>query len=278
MKKRILLALMVVILLLPVVFTGCQKAGGVAKDVYDKVVAEATEFQTKYTDALTKYDELQADKAAVDAQLKDAQVKITGLEGQVSALKAQYELTGATPAETAEKIVKYYYETHVYTTIDYFVCSDMAAEVWNMLKAVGITAVIAVGNKDTAINDILQSNHAWVLAEVAPGQYLALETTGGVVVPRTQNVLYYRGWSFDSPADLKANNDLKKEYNLRVGFANLLVTEVNNAMTLYNNSADQTEADKWMALYTKLLQLKNDQETELNRLISEISQLATPLT
>jgi hypothetical protein len=278
MKKRILFALLAVVLLLPLVFTGCQKAGGIAQDAYDKVVAEAREIQSKYTDALTKYDELKAEKAAVDTQLKDAQAKVTELENQNAALKAQYELTGATLTETAEKIVKNYHETHVYTTIDYFVCSDMAAEVWNMLKAVGIPAIIAIGNKDTAVNDILQSNHAWVLAEVSPGQYLALETTGGFTVTASANILYYRGWSFDSPADLTANNDLRKEYNVRVGFTNLLVTEVNNAMTLYNNSSDQTEADKWMALYTKLLQLKNAQETELIRLMSEISQLATPLT
>jgi hypothetical protein len=273
MKKRILLALMVVVLLLPVVFTGCQ-AKGIAQDAYDKVVAEVKELQSKYTDALTKYDELKADKTAIDTQLKDAQTKIAGLESQVSALKAQYELTGATLAETAEKIVKYYHETHVYSTIDMFVCSDMSIEVWNMLKAAGIPAIIAVGNTKSSISDILQSDHAWVLAEVAPGQYLALETTGGFTVTASANILYYRGWSFSSTADLKSHNDLVKEYNIRVGFRNSLASEVNKAMDLYNKSSNQIEADKWLALYNKLLQLQGEQETVLNDLMTKINGLA----
>jgi hypothetical protein len=272
-KKKILLTLVAVVLLLSVVFTGCQ-AKGVAQDAYNKVVAEVQEFQAKYTDALTKYDELKADKTAVDAQLKDAQAANTELENQIAALKAQYELTGATPAETAARIVKNYHETHIYSSYDLFVCSDMAAEVWNMLKAAGISSIVAVGNKDSAISDILLSNHAWVLAEIAPGQYLALETTGGFTVTRSDNSLYYHGWSFDSPADLKSYNDLVKEYNTQVGFRNLLAGEVNEAMSLYNNSANQVEADKWMALYNKLHELQTDQEAILNDLLAHINSLA----
>ena len=83
---------------------------------------------------------------------------------------------------------------------------------------------------DTAITDILQSDHAWVLATVAPGEYLALETTGGYVVKKSENPLYYRGWSFNSPADLKSHNDMVKEYNTRVGFRNQLNTEANKAL------------------------------------------------
>jgi outer membrane murein-binding lipoprotein Lpp len=274
MKKKILLVLMAVVFLLPVVFTGCQ-AKGIAQDAYDKVVAEVQEFQAKYTDALTKYDDLQVDKAAVDTQLAEARAKITEKDNQIASLKAQYELTGATPAETAAKIVKYYHETHVYSSYDLFVCSDMAAEVWNMLKAQGISSIVAVGNKDTAISDILLSNHAWVLAEVAAGQYLALETTGGFTVTASANILYYHGWSFDSPADLKSYNDLVKEYNTRVGFRNLLAGEVNNAMSLYNNSTNQVEADKWLALYNKLHELQTDQEAILNDLMTHINSLAS---
>jgi len=275
MKKRIIFIFITVILLLPLAFTGCES--GIAKETYDKVVAEVQEFQEKYTDALTKYDDLQKDKAAVDTQLRDARAKIAELENQVSALKAQYELTDATPQETAEKIVKHYHETHIYSSYDLFVCSDMATEVWNMLKAAGINSIVVVGNKDTPINDILLSNHAWVLAEVTPGHYLALETTGGHAVTASQNPLYYTGWSFDSPADLQSYNDLIKEYNTRVGFRNLLAGEVAEAQTLYNNSSNQAEADKWYALYSKLKQLQTDQETILNHLKTQISGLAAVL-
>jgi|GEM_PF-2501690 len=273
MKKKIGLALIVIVLLLSAVLAGCPE-GGIAQEVYDKVVAELQEIQAKYTDALTKYDELKSEKDAVDAQLKDCQAAAAQLESQLAALQGEYELTGATLAETAEKIVKYYHETHIYSKYDLFVCSDMAAEVWNMLKAQGINSIIVVGNKDAPIVDILQSNHAWVLAQVEDGKYLALETTGGYSILASKNPLYYRGWSFDSPADLKSYNTLVQEYNVRVEFRNVLANEVNQVTELYNNSSSQAEADKWLALREKLLELKVDQENILNNLETQIYSLA----
>ncbi len=281
MKKRILFILVTALLLLPLISTGCQ-SGGISQADYDQVMSQLTDAQSQLSAAQddlaalqTTKSALQTEKDAVAAQLEDAQAEIEALEAQVSALKAEYGIAGDTPAETAEKIVKYYHETHVYSSYDLFVCSDMAAEVWNMLKAVGISSIIAVGNIDTAISDILQSNHAWVLAEVASGQYLALETTGGYPVPESENSLYYHGWSFDSPADLKSYNDYVKEYNTRVGFRNLLATEANEAANLHNNASTQAEADKWLALYDKLVELKNDQETILNTLMAQINSLAS---
>jgi cell division protein FtsB len=280
MKKTIFFTLVTIILLLLLVFTGCQ-SGGVSQADYDSVMSQLTDAQSQLSAAQDDLTTLQTTKAAVDTQLEDAQAEITALEAQVdaleaqvNALKAQYELTGDTPAETAAKIVKYYRETHVYSSYDLFICSDMAAEVWNMLKAVGISSIIVVGNIDTTISDILQSNHAWVLAEVTPGQYLALETTGGYAVSESENPLYYRGWAFDSPAELKSYNDYVKEYNTRVGFRNLLNTEVNEAISLYNDSSTQAEADKWLALYDKLIELKNDQEVILDSLMAQINSLA----
>jgi hypothetical protein len=261
--------------LLSIVLAGCQELGGVAQETYDKVVAELQDIQAKYTDAQTKYDALQSEKTAVDAQLKDCQAKTSALESQLSSQQGENQLTGATPAETAEKIVKYYHETHVYSTYDLFVCSDMAAEVWNMLKAQSISSIIVVGNKDAAIGDILQSNHAWVLAEVAPGQYLALETTGGYSVAASKNPLYYRGWSFKSPADLKSYGTLVREYNVRVDFRNMLAGEVNAATDKYNSAATQSERDKWLTLHDKLKELQVAQETILNNIMAQINGLAT---
>lgn len=281
--KKILFTLVAVILLLPLVFTGCQ-SGGVSQEKYD-------ELNSSYQSALAQIEALNnqvsglnsqvdADSAAIQA--KDEKIayyesRVADLQDQINALMVRYELTGDTPAETAAKIVKYYHETHVYSSYDLFICSDMAAEVWNMLKAVGISSIIAVGNVHTAISDILQSNHAWVLAEVAPGQYLALETTGGYSVPESEKPLYYRGWSFDSPAELKSYNDYVKEYNTRVGFRNLLATEANEAASLYNNASTQAEADKWLALYDKLIELKTDQEAVLNTLMAQINSLASAI-
>jgi hypothetical protein len=156
-----------------------------------------------------------------------------------------------------------------------FICSDMSSEVWNMLKAEGINAKIVVGNKDAAIGDILLSDHAWVHAEIAPGEYLALETTGGYVVTESENPLYYKGWSFDSPADLKANNDLIKEYNVRVEIRNQIAVEVNEVLNEHNEATNQTTADKFKAVYDKLMELKDGQEIELNKIKTEIDSLAT---
>jgi len=146
-----------------------------------------------------------------------------------------------------------------------------------MLKAQGISAIVVVGNKDALISDILQSNHAWVLATVAPGEYLALETTGGYTVKKSENPLYYVGWSFNSPADLKANNDWIKEHNTRVGFRNQINTEVNKVVALHNSASSPAEADKYQAVYDKLVELRTAQETELNNLMAKIEELATQL-
>jgi hypothetical protein len=276
MKKKILLALITAIILLSATLVGCQTTG-ITQAQYDQLAAQLTDAQAKATQAQNNLTKLQSDKSAVDAQLKDALATIDSLKGQVGGLQEQTTLTGATPAETAAKIVKNYIETHVYSTIDYFICSDMASEVWNMLKAQGIKSVIVVGNKDAAISNILQSDHAWVLAEVGPGDYLALEATGGYVVTKSKNPLYYRGWSFDSPTSLKSHNELVREYNTRVGFRNLLNNEANKIAELHNNSTSQVEADKYETAYNKLVELRDAQEAALNNILSEINGLATPL-
>lgn len=276
MKKKLLLALITSILLLSIALAGCQTTG-ITQVQYDQLAAQLTDAQAKLSKMQNDLTKLQSEKSAVDAELQKAQAKINELQGQVGGLKEQATLTGATPAETAAKIVKNYIETHVYSTIDYFICSDMASEVWNMLKAQGIKAVIIVGNKDAAISNILQSDHAWVLAEVNPGEYLALEATGGYVVPRSKNALYYRGWSFDSPVSLKSHNELVKEYNTRVGFRNQIAAEDNKVIEEHNKATDQSTAEKLEAVHNKLVELIKQQEAALNNVMSEINKLATPL-
>ena len=276
MKIKVMLVLVTAVLLLSVALVGCQTTG-ITQVQYDQVAAQLTDAQAKLSKAQNDLTKLQSEKAIVDAELQKAQAKINELQGQVGGLKEQATLTGATPAETAAKIVKNYIETHVYSTIDYFICSDMASEVWNMLKAQGIKAVIIVGNKDATISNILQSDHAWVLAEVAPGEYLALEATGGYVVPKTKNARYYRGWSFDSPVALKSHNELVREYNTRVGIRNQIAAEDNKVIEEHNKATDPATAEKLEAVHNKLVELLKQQETALNNVMSEINKLATPL-
>jgi len=284
MKKRVLIVIITLTLVLSITLVGCQTAG-ITQAQYDQLAAQLNKakeqlantqnekdtLQTeKLAEAQNNINKLQSDKAAVGAELQKAQAKITELQGQVT-------LTGATTAETAAKIVKNYIETHVYSTIDYFICSDMASEVWNMLKAQGIKAVIIVGNKDTAISSILQSDHAWVLAEVAPGERLALETTGGYVVPMSKNALYYRGWSFDSPVSLKSHNERVREYNTRVSIIMDIQNEVKVVADEHDRSTDPITADKLLAVYNKLVEVRDKMDTELKNIKAELDALAKPL-
>lgn len=270
---KLILLLVTSVILLSAVLVGCQAGGGISQEIYDQVNAQLKEAQEMYAEAQGKLADLEAEKAAIESELQAARDQITELQGQVGDLT----LKGATPAETAEKIVAYYHETHVYSTWDLFICSDMSAEIWNMLKAQGINAVIAVGDIDNAISDIVLSDHAWVLAEVAPGGYLALETTGGYVVPPAENALYYRGWSFDSPAKLKAHNQLIREYNTRVAIHNDIVAEDKEIIAAHNQATNQATADKLKAVHDKLVELIEQQRAVLNSIEAEINKLAKPL-
>jgi hypothetical protein len=103
----------------------------------------------------------------------------------------------------AKEIVLSYHNSHIYTLADMYVCVDMASDIWDMLKAQGINAKINVGNVNKDISDIKDADHAWVLAEVAPDTFLALEATGGYSVQKSDNPRYYSGWSYNNPKDLK---------------------------------------------------------------------------
>lgn len=119
--------------------------------------------------------------------------------------ETQYEKN----VEIVKEIAQEYYSTHTYLGVqtgqssNIYVCIDMAKDVWNMIKTRGINAVIEVGNVKKNITTINDANHAWVLAEVGPMQWLAVETTGGFVVPKDENPRYYVGMQFDTPADMK---------------------------------------------------------------------------
>ena len=294
MKKKILLALFTIVLLSSIVLTGC--GGGVSQSEYDSLTALLADAQSKLTAAQNNYDALLSDKSAVDAdllaaqaqvidlqqQVTDLQAQVTGFQQQVTDLQqqvddlvAQYEFTGMSTADMAAKIVENYEATHLYEK-DVYDCNNMASDLWNMLKAQGIDAVIVIGSITASISNILQSDHAWVLADVGPGELLALDATIGQAISDTTS-LYYRGWSFANPAELKRNDDLRTQYNARVGFINAIIAERNAVMLLYNASTTPAEADKWMAVYNRLGDLRDAQEALLSIELVQINELATPL-
>ena len=88
-----------------------------------------------------------------------------------------------------ENILENYYKTHTYTLDEFFVCSDMALEVWNLVKTQGINAKICIGNVEQNISKIKNAepkndsdfplfnwlnamNHAWVTAEAEPFKWI----------------------------------------------------------------------------------------------------------
>ena len=146
--------------------------------------SQTTALRSQLDQANGDLQAAKADKAAADGKLSAAQSQVSQLQDQLGKLKQDNQLTGNTPAETARKIVKFYNETHVYSSYDLFVCGDMAQDIWNMLKAQNINAWIQVGSTKAAVKEIQDSDHAWVLAEIGPGSYLALETTGGFACHR----------------------------------------------------------------------------------------------
>ncbi|MFC2070240.1 hypothetical protein ACFLTB_03590 [Chloroflexota bacterium] len=218
LKDRIILISIISVALVVSLFMGC----GAAPAGSDNAELEAAREQIE----------------ELENQLSDAQAKIATLQQQILDLGAESELAGDTPEETAKNIIEQYHETHTYSRTDLFVCADMAMGVWNMLQAQGIDAVIQIGDIQKAVVNMQDSGHAWVLAEVAPGQNLALETTNGQVVTRSENPLYYAGWSFDNPAEYKRFEELKYEHNIRVEVYNSLVEDNNQVVSDYNAAVD----------------------------------------
>jgi hypothetical protein len=112
--------------------------------------------------------------------------------------------------QTIKTIIEEYHQTHTYTLNDMYACAQMSQDVWDMVETKGINATIEVGDVDQNITTIRQANHAWVRAEVSPGEWIAMETTGGYLVCNNSRICavsnprYYTGWTFATPKDLQA--------------------------------------------------------------------------
>jgi len=139
--------------------------------------------------------------------------------------------------QLVEKIAKNYYDTHTYQDNNVFDCDNMAQDVWDMLKAQGINAKISIGNIDKPSPITLEDvNHAWVMAEIEPDTYIAVETTGGYIVYGETNSNYYSGFSFKDPKNYRSFTELYKndqfqlaDYNNEIDYYNRLVKVYNNA-------------------------------------------------
>jgi len=182
--------------------------------------------------------------------------------------------TTQTNLQICEQIAQDYYNTHQYINNNIFDCDNMAQDVWDMIVARGINAQIAIGNVDKAINDISDANHAWVLAEVEPNQWLAIECTGGYVVYSSDNSFYYKGWFFDNPKDLTDFEDLYEEYNAQLITTQAAMDNYNALVNQYNHSNYITQLTLQSGLNQAYQQYQSESQ-ELQSLENQINALLT---
>ncbi len=179
------------------------------------------------------------------------------------------------------QIAETYNSTHTYSKSDFFVCSDMAIDVWNLIKTQGINAEICAGNIDTDISQYLinqdfdsflnKMNHAWVVAEIEPFTYIAVETTGGYLVwgqesnsDEPKNILYYSygTFCFGNPSEFKKFSELRTNY--------LTICPQAEAMRIYwnENIAGKISVTPESSEYKGQMQAKIDECTNItNQLI-----------
>jgi len=110
----------------------------------------------------------------------------------------------------SEEIVKKYHETHAKNESEILECGDMARDVWDLLETEGIHSKIMIGRLDREVANISEADHAWVVAEIAPNKWLALDPTEGQPVT---NPLYYIGWHFATPIDFRSYEQLLTQFN-----------------------------------------------------------------
>jgi hypothetical protein len=136
------------------------------------------------------------------------------------------------------EILTEYHKSHTYIPEGIYQCVEMAADVWNQVQTRGIPAKVKIGNIEKVITSLLEANHAWVMAEVSQGQWLALETTGGAIVPHSQNPRYYEspGKVFSTPRALKEYQTLLRDYNQAAAKFNAAADDYNQILDRYKSS------------------------------------------
>ena len=147
-----------------------------------------------------------------------------------------------------EEILSDYRKNHTYVgkqsgaEADIFVCGDMACDVWNIVETKGIKARIQVGNAKEKIDSMARANHAWVMAEVSPDNWVAMETTAGQVVHARDNPNYYWGRSFANPKEFKEYSALRQQLNDAVSKAAKAQDRYNEMVDQYNAADRQSQA------------------------------------
>ena len=104
-------------------------------------------------------------------------------------------------ADAIVEILKKYSSRNTYSELSETQCKQMSEAIWFRLAGKGIPARLAAGRVDAQVTTavdifVRKANHAWVMAELSAGEWVALETTNGTVVSKEMNQLYYVGGVF----------------------------------------------------------------------------------
>jgi hypothetical protein len=213
--------------------------------------------------------------------------------GQKATVAFTIESQEDTNIRVLRQIVEDYHNIHTYSLDDYFICADMAMDVWNIVDTRGMRALLVAGNIKTPDAGWMEYNHSWVIVEAAPRQWVALETTGGFLVYKNNNPNYYSGIFFEKPKDLKTNMDLRRDYNNEIERYTTAVTQYNAKVSEYNTERNyyQSLADSYnnnyvgqnltVAQYQESVNAKNTIDAELvkqDQLKSELDQLTPTYT
>jgi hypothetical protein len=202
---------------------------------------------------------------------------------------ASVQIISESPADAnislLKSVVNQYHATHSYIP-DFYACANMAQDVWSIVEMEGMPARIAAGNIQNPNVTVNKYNHAWVLAEYAPDEWVAIEATGGFLVPH--DPAYYRGIFFANATDFKNYIDLtgdydnetmlveniSNQYNAKVAEVNAEVVTLDDEVSTYNRdylghslSPGQYEAGQNLNSQITTQKLRVTQaKDELNRL------------
>lgn len=168
-----------------------------------------------------------------------------------------------------EHIAAQYHQSHSYTLEGDFVCLDMAIDVWNQLVTNGIEAKIMGGNIRENITAwtfrqlVQESDHAWVVARLGPKEKIAIETTQGKIIKQDMPdaSAYFRGIEFDSPAQIKHFDLLRKKMNDVCRSAQEFINDWNQ-----NVAGKQLPAAEAIARKSRLEQKKQECENTYQEL------------
>lgn len=174
---------------------------------------------------------------------------------EVSKVKSTMQL------EKCRKILQDYHQTHTYVGEDIYVCGDMACDIWDILKTMGINARIAIGNPEKKIEHIFESNHAWVIAELGTDMWKNLETTYGKIIEG--NPFYDHKFVFETPKEFKEYFRFLKQYNESIEKYNQMVGQYNRFI---ESSHDDTE-------YHHLCGAIDSKKTEIDNFVRRMEAL-----